>query len=366
MTRRLALVEEHAHEHSNCAFCPKLCRHSCPVSTVESRETTTPWGKMTSLHHVAEGNLDLGPAHAATWFACTGCMRCQSYCDHGNDVATTLLAGRAEATRSRVAPEAVYDVIARHASREARAAAAGAALFGASQSVTTGVVYVPGCTACVTRPDDARDGHRLAEALVDRPVRAATPGCCGVPLLDAGDREGFLAAAERFLGALGTPDLVVFADPGCLHALKVRAPKLGLRHALEMIHSSELAARHLDRLGEIHASGPVRYHDACKLGRGLGVYDAPRLALERTLGRAPDELYMRRELAECSGGGGQLPRIFPEASDAIADERMMAHEAAGGGLLVTACPGAAQRLSGRPGAGEVASLDSFLARSLRT
>jgi Fe-S oxidoreductase len=366
MTRRLALVDEHAREHTYCAYCPKLCRHSCPVSTVESRETTTPWGKMTSLHHVAEENLALDGAHAATWYACSGCMRCTEYCDHGNDVAGALLAGRAEAVRTRTAPAPAYAIIEEHAARQARAAAAAERLFGSTPGTSAKVAFAPGCTACVVRPDDARAGRRLVESLVEAPVSTAGSRCCGLPLLDAGDREGFLSAAERFLSSLGDAELVVFADPGCLHALAKQAPSLGVRHDRAMIHVSELAARHLDRLGEVAVEGPVRYHDACKLGRGLGVYDAPRRALSRILGRAPDELHMRRDQAECSGGGGQLARVFPETADAIADERLAAHEAAGGGLLVTACPGAAHRLAGRPGGAEVVELGAFLARSLRT
>jgi Fe-S oxidoreductase len=257
-------------------------------------------------------------------------------------------------------------VIERHAARQARAVAAAERIFGEAREPASGVAYVPGCTACVVRPDDARDGHRLAEALLDAKVTTVASSCCGLPLLDAGDREGFLSAAERFLASLGGAELAVFADPGCLHALAKRAPELGLAHDRAMIHVSELAARHLDRLGELAVDGPVRYHDACKLGRGLGVYDPPRLALERIVGRPPEELYMRRELAECSGGGGQLPRIFPETADAIADERVAAHGAAGGGVLVTACPGAARRMAARPGAPEVVELGAFLARSLRT
>ncbi len=363
-SHRLPLVEPHAREHGNCAHCPKLCRHACPVSTVEARETTTPWGKMTSLHHVAYGNLGLEAPYAATWYACTGCMRCRSYCEHGNEVGDTLVAGRAEAVAARVAPRAAYDVIERHAARQARAATAAAAIFAEHQDPSASVVYVPGCTACVKSPEDARAGHRLVEALARAPARVAAGSCCGLPLLDAGDRDGFLSAAERFLAAIGAPDLVVFGDPGCLHALERTAPALGLAHDLELLHVSELAARHLGRLGRVEVEGPVRYHDACRLGRGLGVYEAPREALARVLGRPPDELYQNRAFAECSGAGAQLPRVYPETSAAIADDRLASHRDAGGGTLVTACPGAAARLKSRPGAPEVVELGAFLSRAL--
>ncbi len=364
MAHRLPLVVPHAHELGRCAHCPKLCRDACPVSTAEGRETTTPWAKMTSLHHVAREALPLVGSFAATWYACTGCMRCRSSCEHGNEVADALASGRAEAVRAGVAPAGAYDVVERHAERQARAVAAASAIFGDAADPSASVVYVPGCTACVKRPDDARAGERLVEALADAPVRVAAASCCGLPLLEAGDRGGFLAAAERFLAALGAPDTVVFGDPGCLHAMARSARRLGLRSDVAMLHVSELAARHVDRLGRLETTGSVRYHDACRLGRGLGIYDAPRQALARVLGRPPEELHHAREHAECSGAGGQLPRTARATADAIADDRLAAHEGAGGGTLVTACPGAAARLGGRPGAPEVVELGAFLSRAL--
>ncbi|MBC7173778.1 MAG: (Fe-S)-binding protein [Polyangiaceae bacterium] len=364
MSPRLPLVATHSQEHASCAHCPKLCRHSCPVSTVEARETTTPWGKMTSLHHVAHGNLELEPTYAATWYACTGCMRCRSFCAHGNEVGEALAAGRAEAVLAGVAPSGAYSIIERHAARQSRAVAAAKAIFGPSRDPSARVVYVPGCTACVLRPADALAGRDLVDALSDGPVEVAAGSCCGLPLLDAGDRDGFLSSAKRFLASLGAPDIVVLSDPGCLHALKRTAPSLGLEHDLELIHVSELAARHLGRLERLEVEGPVRYHDACKLGRGLGVYDEPREALGRVLGRAPDELHMNREVGECSGAGGQLPRVFPETSAAVTDELLGSHTNASGGMLVTACPGAAARIASRPDAPEVVELGAFLSRAI--
>jgi Fe-S oxidoreductase len=102
----------------------------------------------------------------------------------------------------------------------------------------------------------------------------------------------------------------------------------------------ERAARALGELSVVDgagADGPVRYHDPCQLGRGLGVYDAPRAVLTRALGRAPDEFPARRERAACSGAGGLLPATMPATSDAITDARLAEHAAAGGGRIVTAC-----------------------------
>jgi dimethylglycine catabolism B len=356
-------VAPHTREHTYCAYCPKLCRFSCPVSTVQGRETTTPWGKMTSLHHVAAGNLAMEPSHAATWWACTGCMRCRSFCDHGNEVAATLNAGRAEALRAGAAPAAAAELVKRHPAREANATRAARDLFGDAMASAAPTVFVPGCTACVTTPDAARDGLRAVQGLTRGPVRVEAGGCCGLPLLDAGDREGFLASARAFLDRLHGSQRAVFQDPGCLHALRVIAPQLGVTHALRLEHLSETAQAVLSRLEPIDLPGPTRWHDPCRLGRGLGIYDAPRIVLARLLGRATDEFHQRRERAECSGAGGQVPRTDPATAQAIAGERLRAHREEGGGTVVTGCPGAARAL-GRDAEGPVMDLASLLARSV--
>lgn len=360
---RLPLVEAHEREHTFCAFCPKLCRFSCPVSTVQARETTTPWGKMTSLHHVAKGNLPMDASYAETWWACTGCMRCRTFCDHGNQVAATLAAGRAEAVAAGVAPSAAYDVIDAHAERELRAQDAAEERFGERLRTPSGTVFVPGCTGCVTAGDDAEATLRGVDVLADERARVEASGCCGLPLLDAGDRDGFVRAATRFVEALGAADRVVFQDPGCLHALARVAPELGVTHSVPMEHVSELAAQHLPRLHELPMEGPVRYHDACRLGRGMGVYDPPRAVLARILGRAPEEFSQIRDRAECSGAGSQVPRTDRETADAIARERLADHDLMGGGTVVTSCP-ASRRSFERQGA-RALDLGALIGRATR-
>jgi Fe-S oxidoreductase len=85
------------------------------------------------------------------------------------------------------------------------------------------------------------------------------------------------------------------------------------------------------------ALGPVRYHDPCQLGRGLGKYDEPRRVLEQLLGRPPLEFSHNRADGRCSGGGALLPQSFPEAARGAAQRRVREHESIGGGTIVTAC-----------------------------
>ena len=366
MDYHLPLLEPHRREHENCTFCPKLCRHSCPVSTVEGRETTTPWGKMTALHHADAEMLELTPELAETFYACTGCLRCTEYCDHGNRPYHALSSGRAEAVRAGVEMAAAREVIDGFGARKADAAARGVELFGPTAGARVAeTAFVPGCSACTTRPDDAKAAHFAVESLLGEEVRVATAACCGLPLLDAGDREGFVRELGRFIEELGGVRRVIFQDPGCMFALAKQGASLGVtRDDLEIMHLTELAAAHLDRLEPVEGPREVRYHDPCRLGRGLGVYDPPRAVLAKILGREPNTFYHERALAECSGAGGLLPRTYPETADRIAHERLREHEERGGGALVTACPSSAHMLAKRGHDAEIFEISSLLARSL--
>lgn len=361
---RLPLVDPHRRDTTYCAFCPKLSQFTCPVSTVQGRQTTTPWGKMTTLHHVAEGNLPFDASHASTFWACTGCFRCRSSCAHGVEVAEALNAGRAEAVRARVAPPEALAVRSRHPEREAKSRHEAERLFGKRLRRKSRHAFVPGCTALTLAPRDAEAALAVTEALAGEPVSVFAEACCGLPLLEAGDPSGFRAAARRFLRGLADAEEVTFLDPGCLHALRVRAPKLGVESRPGLRHLTEYAVGHLDRFRTLPDEAPMRWHDPCRLGRGLGVYEAPRALLNRILGAPPREFHQHRERAECSGAGGQLPRTDRETAQRIAAERRHDHTSHGGGTLVTGCPGAKHMLQRDDASFTAIELSQLLLRAL--
>lgn len=366
MADNLPLLQPFTKQHTYCTYCPKMCRFSCPVSVAQSSETTTPWAKMTAAHHVNDGNLEMSETVAASWYGCSGCLRCRTHCTHRNEVAATLYAARAEAVQQGRAPKQAVAVLDQHERRTQRAAEAGSRLFAdAGAQDETGLMYFPGCTANVVRADDAVSGWRAAQALADAPVGVMADRCCGLPLLEAGDPDGFRTAASEILAAMSDASLVVFLDPGCLYALKIESARHGLTPPVDrMIHLSEFAARHIDRIEPLGQPSTARYHDPCRLGRGLGVYEAPRRVLAKILGNEVEEFHQHRQDSVCSGGGGQLPRTDPETAVAVAKDRLAQHAWVGGGSVVTACPGSARQLS-ENGDDPILSFASLLEESCR-
>jgi len=341
--RLLPLLEPRRAALETCVFCPKLCRSACPVSNAEPRETITPWGKMSFSWMAAHGDVPVDLAHAAPAWACTGCHACRQMCEHENPVADVLLDARDALARAGTAPPAARRVLERFARHDQKTRAAARALAAeagparvradAKEALLIGCGYLRGAAR------EARDAVDAAVALTGEPV-ALVDACCGLPLRLAGDRQWFARHAATVARSVEGRSRVTVADAGCAMALKRSYPDVGVELAPPVELLVEQAARALARVKQVsHDAGPVRWHDPCQLGRGLGVYDAPRAVLGGALGRAPDELpvHERRENGLCSGAGGLLPSTMAEVAKDITAARLEAHARAGGGRIVTAC-----------------------------
>lgn len=339
--KRLPQLEARKATFERCVFCPKLCRSSCPVSNADQRETVTPWGKMSMSYFVANESVALADTFAAPAWACTGCFGCREHCDHRNDVAGTLFESRSALMEAGVGPASARRVLDRF---DERSSALGknardlSVLPEVSAGASTAVLV--GCPYARKSPDVARAAVRSVAKLTGRSV-AVVDVCCGAPLLYAGDRKRFFQQGEMIAQAVKHKDRVVVVDAGCASTLRVHQAMNGVEHFVEV------AAKELGAIGRATSvgAGPVRWHDPCQLGRGLGLYDAPRAVLARALGRAPDEFERRREDARCSGAGGLLPVTMPDVSKGIARQRIDDHERSGGGTIVTGCASSAQRFS---------------------
>jgi len=80
--------------------------------------------------------------------------------------------------------------------------------------------------------------------------------------------------------------------------------------------------------------GPVTFHDPCRLGRHLGIYDAPR-ALMEAMGFQLKELEHSRQASLCCGTSCWT--ACGRVSKNIQIERLQQARATGADMLVTAC-----------------------------
>jgi Fe-S oxidoreductase len=373
--RRLPQLQARKAALELCVFCPKLCRSACPVSNAEPRETVTPWGKMSMAYFVANESVALAPSFAQPAWACTGCFGCREHCDHRNDVTGTLFEARSALVESGVAPEAARRVLERF---QSSAGALGKMSNGPDvESRMAGAVdqggetaLLVGCAYAERAPEVARDAVVSVAKLTKSKV-ALVDVCCGAPLLYAGDKKRFVQQGEMLAQAVKHKERLVVLDAGCAAAIRVHHAAAGISMAPPTLHFTELAAKNLAELARVDVvdpaspgaqSRPVRWHDPCQLGRGLGVYDAPRAILSRVLGRAPDEFERRREDARCSGAGALLPLTMPDVAREIGKQRVEDHARSGGGTVVTACASSGHAFA-KQGA-DVVDIATLVARAL--
>lgn len=189
----------------------------------------------------------------------------------------------------------------------------------------------------------ARSSVRVLNALGIEPQVLADERCCGHDLLWEGDTEGFRTLAElnaaliRGAGARR----VVTSCPECARALKIDYPAHGIELDVEVLHLAELLARSewplpvANNASRTTCPAPrVTYHDPCRLGRHMGVYDAPRQVIERH-GLELVEMPRNRGNALCCGTNGWTHCAI--ANKAIQVNRLREARATGADLLITAC-----------------------------
>ncbi len=77
-----------------CAFCPRLCRHACPVAVATGMEAAVPSNIFALIHAAQQEGGDVAVATAAASL-CLGCGACTSACAVEVPVAERLRAWRA-------------------------------------------------------------------------------------------------------------------------------------------------------------------------------------------------------------------------------------------------------------------------------
>lgn len=371
MSLKLPLLEGREAETRLCTYCPKLCRPACPVGNAEAREATIPWGIMRGLGELTRGVVPEEAERdvAATAWACTRCGNCRTLCLLDNPVAETVTDARADLFAAGLAPDSVKAFSEAFPARLERIERAAEALGDPGVARGDGTTaFIPGCTAVLFEGDSvAASARAVARLSPSGGCTVVSDFCCGAPLLDAGDREGFLKHARRVAADLGAYSHIVTGDAGCAHTLKVMYAQLGAAPSRweRVEHVAELAARNTHLLDHVEDPREVVIHDSCRLGRGMGVYEAPRAVIAAVHGKAPTELPSHHEKSRCSGAGGLLPVTRPETSKALATEladevREVTHGR--DAVVVTGC--AASRRALREAGVDAEDLSLWIARSL--
>lgn len=250
---------------------------------------------------------------------CLMCGRCETVCPVGINLATLRLNSRA--TRRNIPNEGRYKYIK-----------------GIDRSSGEGRVgYFAGCMTSLT-PATQRSMEQIFNTAGEDVWYADKDGgvCCGRPLMLSGETD-----AARKMVAYNTDLLrkhnittLVTSCPICLRTFKENYHLDGI----EVLHHSEYIER-LVTEGILHLKQTTEqytYHDPCELGRGLGIYDAPRNVIS-AMGNLREAKH-NREHALCCGSSLANTVINDVQQQTIAKRMTQELEDTGCDTIVTSCP----------------------------
>src|SRR5262249_26771071 len=130
-----------------CTFCPKMCRHACPVSTASGRETYIPQVKMDRLNQLRLGRAGWTADASDPLWACTGCRHFTLDCAPRNEPGPVLFHGRPIAAGHGVSHPALAGYSERFRAREQRLSAQLGVMFEPHLATGGEIGYWPGCDA---------------------------------------------------------------------------------------------------------------------------------------------------------------------------------------------------------------------------
>jgi len=201
------------------------------------------------------------------------------------------------------------------------------------------IVYFTGCVASffpIAQQIPMSLVKILDAAQVDFTLLGEDEQCCGFPLLGAGLGDQLDGLIANNINAIKAKEAkkVVFACPSCYRMWQEHYPhEFEIAHVTEFLHGLIQSGR----LGLKKLDLTVTFHDPCDLGRGAGVYDAPRDIIRSVPGIRFVELSKKRENCNCCGGGGNLEMIDPKLSADIAGKKIEEVMATGAQAVVTSC-----------------------------
>jgi Fe-S oxidoreductase len=300
---------------------------------------------------VFHGMDSVTPELKSVMYACTTCLMCQELCGVRDDgygpweITVAMREEIAERDGPLPAHRGLYDGMRQNdnpwnQSRRERGRWTEALSWKPVGAGASRTLLFAGCAA------DQASGGGAAVSLAKLMQRAGAAfavfgseeKCCGLMAHDLGFRREYERLQRENVAQIREHDVetIVVACGSCLRAWREHAKQPGF--AAEVIHGVDYVARLIRqerlRFGKTVAK-TVTYHDSCHLGRGCGIYDAPREIINAIPGVRLVEMERNRRWSWCCGGGGGVPEADPELAAWSAAERIREARAAGAELILT-------------------------------
>lgn len=181
---------------------------------------------------------------------------------------------------------------------------------------------------------------RLLNKIDITPAILADERCCGHDLLWSGDVDNFKKLAEHNLKIIeeAGAKTVVFTCPEGYQTFSQDYTHFFGKLNFEVVHVTQLLSDAVKK-GAIQFNGfdsAVTYQDPCRLGRHMGVYDAPRDIISAIPKIEFNEMIKNRQRSVCCGVGNWL--TCGAVSKTIQANRFREAKQVGAKTMITACP----------------------------
>ncbi len=326
-------------------------KEKCPPYEFYKFQRHTPKSRWLMAQRVFHGLDSITPELKEVVYACTNCLLCQEHCGvraDGYGPWDINVAMREEITEREgpiPAHQPLYDGLRQHdnpwalPSAERGAWANGLAVKQLGESPASTLLFA----GCAADRDSGRCGVIALAKLMqiageDFAVLGGQEKCCGLYAFDLGFRREFERLKNANLATLKHAGIkrVVVACGSCYRIWREYTKEADAD--LQVTHGVEYVEQLL-RSGRLNFAKPmgkrVTYHDSCHLGRGCGVYTAPRNILMAIPGVQLVEMARNQRWAWCCGGGGGAPEADPEMVRWTAAGRLREAEETGAELMLT-------------------------------
>jgi heterodisulfide reductase subunit D len=187
----------------------------------------------------------------------------------------------------------------------------------------------------------AKDAVRILNGMGIKPMVSNEEVCCGKDLLFNGDEKNFIKLAKlnrRMIKESGA-ERIIFICPEGLETMKNIYPDYVGKLNVELVHITQLIDEAIGK-GKL-ALGPSKYkkftfQDPCSLGRGLGIYDAPRNIIKAIPDAELLPMEREREDSLCCGPSAWIS--CTNYTKRIQKVRLEQAERSGAEVMLTACP----------------------------
>jgi len=151
--------------------------------------------------------------------------------------------------------------------------------------------------------ETARAEVKILNRLGIKPMLPAHERFSGHDLLWTGDTEHFIKLAELNIKTINDSgaETVIVSSPHDLYTLKKSYPEFCAKPDVEIVHITEFIADRISKLKFRELRKKVTFHDPCRLGRGMDIYQAPRSILKAIPGIELVEMKHAQQDSMCCG-----------------------------------------------------------------